>query len=126
MGSSVFVEQLSPAPTAVVIIDMIGDENLAIYQEINSDELLTQEIWSVAASLGYEKAFPAQKKYQIIDDHLPFIKNNIPAVLLIDFDYPYWHTSEDTIDKVSAQSLKIVGDVVSTWIKQKMGEKSLP
>ena len=126
MGSSAFVEQLSTAPTAVVIIDMIGDENLTIYQELNSDEILTQEIWAVAASLGYEKAFPSQKKYRIIDDHLPFIKNNIPAALLIDFDYPYWHTTEDTLDKVSAESLKIVGDVVSTWIKQKLGEKQLP
>ena len=70
---------------------------------------LTQEIWGVAASLGYEDVFINSPKYRIIDDHLPFIQAGIPAVDMIDFDYPYWHTVADTIDKVSPESLKIVG-----------------
>ena len=48
----------------------------------------------------------------ISDDHIPYLKANVPAVDLIDFDYPFWHTAEDTLDKVSAHSLKIVGDVI--------------
>jgi glutaminyl-peptide cyclotransferase len=52
----------------------------------------------------------------MLDDHTPFLQAGIPAVLLIDFDYPYWHTVEDTVDKVSPESLEAVGKTLLHWL----------
>lgn len=123
MGSRAFVEQLNEVPDAVVIVDMVGDRDLDIYYEKNSDEVLSNSIWAVAESLGYVDVFISEAKYRIIDDHLPFIQAGIPAVDIIDFDYPYWHTTSDTVDKVSAESLGIVGEVVLRWLLDNYGGK---
>jgi glutaminyl-peptide cyclotransferase len=117
MGSRAFVVALKEKPRAVIIVDMVGDSNLNIYIERNSDAKLVSAIWAQAAALGYEKNFIAQPKYDMIDDHTPFLEAGIPAVDIIDFDYPYWHTAADTIDKVSAKSLQVVGETLWTWIE---------
>jgi len=117
LGSKAFADSLVVKPKAVVILDMIGDADLNIYMEKNSDEEYTRQIWDTAAKLGYDKAFIPQYKYQVEDDHLPFIQKGLRAVDIIDLDYPYWHTVQDTADKVSAGSLSIVGTTLLTWIK---------
>lgn len=119
LGSNSFVENLNNTPEAVIILDMIGDANLKIYQEINSDPIINQEIWETADKLGYGEVFIPLSKYRILDDHIPFLEAGIQAVDIIDFEYPYWHTTEDTIDKISPESLKIVGDTVLTWLLNK-------
>jgi len=119
IGSRAFVESLEENPDAVVIVDMIGDSDLNIFFEKYSDQDLSQEIWRTAARLGYEEQFIMFPKHRIIDDHLPFIQAGIQAVDIIDFDYPYWHTVSDTIDKVSADSLIVVGDVLLAWVMEK-------
>ena len=100
---------------AMVLLDMIGDKDLAIPRELNSTRELVDVIWQTAGSLGYAKHFPSTS-HAIEDDHGPFLEAGIPAVDLIDFEYgphnDYWHTPSDTLDKVSAESLKVVGDVV--------------
>jgi glutaminyl-peptide cyclotransferase len=116
LGSKAFAASLSGKPDAVVIIDMIGDKALDIYMEKNSNHGLNQEIWNQAAALGYKDEFIPQYKYSMEDDHTPFLQKGITAVDLIDFDYPYWHTAEDTSDKVSAGSLIIVGDTLLHWL----------
>lgn len=116
IGSTSFAESLSGRPNAVVILDMIGDASLNIYQEINSDPDLTASIWAKANELGYGDHFISEPRYRILDDHIPFLNNNIPAVDIIDFDYLYWHTINDTPDKTSAESLKIVGRTIWHWI----------
>jgi Zn-dependent M28 family amino/carboxypeptidase len=58
--------------------------------------------------------------YSMLDDHTPFLQAGIPAVDVIDFDYPYWHTTEDTLDKVSAESLQIVGDTLLAWLQNRV------
>jgi Zn-dependent M28 family amino/carboxypeptidase len=121
IGSRVFVESLEGEPDAVVIIDMIGDSDLNIFMEKNSDQNLSQEIWEIAADLGYENQFIAAPKHRIIDDHLPFVQAGIQAVDIIDFDYPYWHTVADNVDKVSAVSLNIVGEVLLAWVIERYG-----
>jgi Zn-dependent M28 family amino/carboxypeptidase len=118
LGSRAFLEELDGKPDAVVIVDMIGDADLNIYLEKNSDVSLMEEIWDTAGDLGYGGEFINHWKYRIIDDHVPFREAGIPAVDIIDFDYPYWHTVSDTIDKVSSRSLKIVGDTLLTWVTQ--------
>jgi glutaminyl-peptide cyclotransferase len=121
IGSRAFVESLEEKPDAVVIVDMIGDSDLNIFYEKYSDQNLSQEIWRTAARLGYEEQFIMFPKHRLIDDHLPFIQAGIQAVDIIDFDYPYWHTVSDTIDKVSADSLKVVGDVLLAWVMERYG-----
>ena len=118
LGSREFVKNNSFQPKAVIVIDMVGDEDLNIYKEQNSDPALTNQIWAVAKNLGYEKQFIDQYKYSMIDDHTPFLEAGIPAVDIIDFDYPYWHTIQDTPDKVSAQSLQVVGETLRMWVIQ--------
>jgi Zn-dependent M28 family amino/carboxypeptidase len=116
MGSQAFVQTLTVKPQEVVIVDMVGDANLNIFEERNSDPKLTAEIWAQAANLGFGKYFVSTPKYDMIDDHSPFLAAGIPAVDIIDFDYPYWHTTADTLDKVSAQSLQTVGETLWAWI----------
>lgn len=120
MGSKAYVSSLTVKPCAAVIVDMVGDANLDIYIERSSDKILASAIWAQAAALGYERYFINQPKYDMIDDHTPFLEAGIPALDIIDFDYTYWHTAADTADKVSAKSLQIVGETLWSWIvKQK-------
>jgi hypothetical protein len=116
LGSRAFAANLTFQPKAVVIVDMIGDADLNIYMEKNSDPELTRQIWKTAQTLGYASAFIPQEKYRVEDDHLPFIEKGLRAVDLIDLDYPYWHTIQDTPDKVSAESLQKVGETLLAWI----------
>lgn len=118
LGSREFVKNNHVSPRAAVIVDMIGDADLNIYKEQNSDPGLTDEIWAVASELGYETVFIPEYRHSMIDDHTPFIEAGIPAVDIIDFDYPYWHTVQDTPDKVAAESLQAVGDTLRAWIVQ--------
>ena len=119
LGSSAYADALTVTPEALVLLDMIGDADLNIFREVSSDTTLKNEIWRTAASLGYSDQFINTEKYNMIDDHTPFLDKGIHAVDLIDFDYPYWHTTADTTDKVSAQSLEIVGNVLLTWLQDK-------
>jgi len=119
LGSTAFANSLQAFPEEVIIVDMIGDADLNIYQEGYSDQALTHEIWSLAAELGYADYFIPEVKHTILDDHLPFISLGIPAVDIIDIDYTYWHTSEDTPDKVSAESLQVVGDTLLAYLTQR-------
>jgi len=119
LGSRAMAASLPDAsnrPEAVVILDMIGDADLNIYMERNSNEAITREIWSVAAELGYANQFIPQNKFAMLDDHTPFLELGIPAVDIIDFDYDYYHTTQDTLDKVSAESLEAVGRTMQRWI----------
>ena len=116
MGSNAFVSELSFHPRAAIILDMVGDADLNLYIEQNSNATLATEIWGQAAKLGYSRQFIQTVKYSMLDDHTPFLVAGIPAVDVIDFDYPYWHTAADTPDKVSPKSLQIVGETIRTWL----------
>jgi Zn-dependent M28 family amino/carboxypeptidase len=119
VGARYMAENLTVNPQSVIVIDMIGDADQQLYYEQNSDAALSQEIWAVAAELGYADNFIAEPKHTIIDDHIPFLERLIPAVDIIDFDYPYWHTVEDTADKVSPESLERVGRTLEVWLEEK-------
>jgi glutaminyl-peptide cyclotransferase len=120
LGSRAFAEEIQIAPRAVVIVDMIGDADLNIYLEKNSDDQIRAEIWNTAAKLGYGSVFVNEEKFSMIDDHTPFLEAGIPAVDIIDFDYSYWHTTQDTVDKVSAESLHAVGDTLWHWVVEQV------
>jgi glutaminyl-peptide cyclotransferase len=98
-------------PSAMIVADMIGDRDLGIRREAGSTPWMTDVIWASAARLGYTAHF-LPDSLAVEDDHAPFARLGVPTALLIDFDFPPWHTAEDTLDKVSAKSLEIVGKVI--------------
>ena len=102
---------------ALINVDMIGDKNLDIPRETNGNAALNKLVWGTAADLGY-KAFFTDQQIGEDDDHMPFVRAGVPAIDLIDIDYPPWHNDTDTMDKLSAQSLDIVGNVVFEAIHQ--------
>jgi Zn-dependent M28 family amino/carboxypeptidase len=116
-GSRAYVTDMPFQPLAVIIVDMIGDADLNIYMEKSSDKILTSQIWETAKSLGYQNTFIPTYKYQVIDDHTPFLEKGIRSVDIIDLDYAFWHTLQDLPTKVSASSLQIIGDTITKWIK---------
>ncbi len=115
-GSRHYVETAQKDKTlgslrALILVDMIGDRNLQIRRETNSSSWLTDAIWAAASRLKLGDVF-VEASLQIEDDHIPFVDAGVPAVDIIDMDYPPWHTAGDTLDKVSARSLQVVGDVL--------------
>jgi len=128
LGSQYFAEHLpSPdyKPIFGILFDMIGDKDLNILQEGNSlrqaPEVVSR-VWQKAADMGYDKAFIAREGYDVTDDHVPLLNKGLRVIDVIDLDYGplgadgqanpnYHHTMQDTMDKISAKSLQIVGDV---------------
>ena len=96
---------------AMILLDMIGDRSLNLRRDTNSTTWLTDIIWATARRLGHAAHF-LDEPFPVEDDHMHFVKAGVPSVDLIDLDYADWHTAGDTLDKVSARSLQIVGDVV--------------
>lgn len=115
LGSRYFAKNMGKwKPDYGILLDMIGDKDLEIpiekYSWVANREY-TDSIWKRAIELGLA---PFQRRIgpAIMDDHVPLIEVGIPMVNIIDFDYPYWHTLEDTVDKCSPKSLEIVGTLV--------------
>ncbi|MFZ0284467.1 MAG: M28 family metallopeptidase [Terriglobales bacterium] len=100
--------------------DMIGDADLNIERDETSTPWLEDLIYKAAKRLGYQSHFFA-RTIPMIDDHEPFLKRGVPSADLIDFDYGYnnvfWHTTDDTVDKLSPKSLQIVGEVTLETVK---------
>jgi Zn-dependent M28 family amino/carboxypeptidase len=117
VGSTVFVDRLQQIPAYAIIIDMVGDKNQNIYMDANSDPMLAKHLWQIGDSLGLANYFIPRIKYAMLDDHTPFIAHGIPAVDIIDFDYPFWHTTHDTADKLSPDSLEHVGTVLQAFLE---------
>src|SRR5580658_2276726 len=100
---------------AFLLANMIGDADLDIDRDLNSTPWLEDVVGEAAKRLGYQSHFFVRNN-QVSDDHLPFMKRGVPCADLIDFTYGYnnvfWHTPQDTVDKLSPQSLQIVGSVM--------------
>jgi glutaminyl-peptide cyclotransferase len=107
---------------AAVVVDMVADRDLQIFQEMHSIEWpesrpIVESIWNVAGRLGARQFVP-RPKHRVQDDHVPLrMIGGIPAVDIIDFDYPHWHTRSDTPDQCAAESLEVVGRVVLAWLR---------
>jgi hypothetical protein len=101
-----------------ILLDMIGDADLRCTRELNSIKYapqLWEDVHAAAAEVGKSAHFNG-RAIEITDDHVPLNQAGIPTIDLIDFDYPYWHTVEDTPDKCSPESLQVIGDVVLHFI----------
>ena len=134
LGASYFAHHPGAyRPDQMILVDMVGDANVAIYKELHSldsDRSLIDKVWTAAAKLGYSKQFPNESGLDIEDDHIPMEEAGIPSIDLIGLNYnpgsryplnfpPSWHTLGDTVDKCSPASLEAVGrtlqDVVMNW-----------
>jgi glutaminyl-peptide cyclotransferase len=135
IGSQYFARTMPPMykPIFGVLFDMIGDRSLQIYQEtysVNAAPEVVARVWGTAKELGYSKHFISEVKGPVTDDHLPLIRKGLRVIDVIDYDYcldggidcngdtsrNLHHTMQDTIDKISAKSLQIVGDVALTLL----------
>lgn len=123
IGSRHFVKHLPVGYTTLfaVLFDMVGDKDLEILQEgysVSGAPEVVQRVWRTAAERGYGRIFVNRAGQALTDDHVPLQQAGIRAIDVIDFDFPYHHTTDDTIDKVSAESLQIVGDVAVALVRQ--------
>jgi len=126
LGSRYYVQHpFPPMAQLVILLDMVGDAELSIKVDpvsYRSAPRVIEEIWSLAAEIGYDQ-FQLVQGASMYDDHVPFIEKGIPAIDIIDFEYPgpdnqYWHTQEDTPDKCSPESLEAVGNTLLSWLYQ--------
>jgi glutaminyl-peptide cyclotransferase len=98
---------------ALILLDLMGSKDLDLGRDTMSTRWLQDIVWSRAREAGYGKYFVDRPEGVGGDDHEPFLKAGIASLDLIQLSsYPYWHRADDTLDKVSAQSMKIVGEVV--------------
>ena len=116
-GSTFMAANLGRLPDGMILVDMVGQQQQELFYEGNSSTELRADLWQLAAELGYGQSFIPQVRHTMIDDHIPFLRRGIPSVDIIDFDYPYWHTVEDTLDKVSPEKLEEVGRVLQVWLE---------
>jgi len=123
--AQVYADQVDRRRTPVryvagMVLDMVGGKNLQINQEPNSLNLapdLVREVWAIASRLE-ARSFRFREGREVLDDHLALNNVGIPAIDIIDFDYPYWHKADDLPENCSADSLAEVGRVVATWLTQ--------
>ena len=104
-------------PRLVIIADMVGGSEQHFYYDWYSSLSLQERLWQIAAEKGYQEHFTPEHRYSVYDDHVPFANLGIPAAVIVDLDYAYWHTRDDTLDKISADSLQRVGDILETYIE---------
>jgi len=102
---------------AFLLADIVGTRTLRFKRELNSDKALTDLFWNTAKRLGYSAIFVSEGM-AIEDDHLSFSKRGVSCVDVIDLEIPYWHTPQDTLDKIRAKSLAITGHVFLESLKQ--------
>jgi Zn-dependent M28 family amino/carboxypeptidase len=120
-GSRCFAKQLQGARAKQfhggILFDMVGDRSLDVTLPADSPPEMARDIFAAAEALKLRNHFTYLDR-EMIDDHSPLNAIGIPAIDVIDFDYPWWHTAGDTIDKISAQSLQIVGSVALYYLSE--------
>lgn len=124
LAATLVSNKIADRVLAVIILDMIGDKNLNISIPRNSTPKLISLVFNAAHAAGSRQHFSLSDS-MILDDHVPFLRAGMPAIDLIDFEFgsapeknDYWHTTNDTMDKLSAESLEITGNVVLEMLSQ--------
>jgi Zn-dependent M28 family amino/carboxypeptidase len=120
-GSRYFARQLQGSSAKQfrggILFDMVGDRSLDVTLPADSPPEIARDIFAAAEALKLRSYFTYLDR-EMIDDHSPLNAIGIPTIDVIDFDYPWWHTAGDTIDKISAQSLQIVGSVALYYLSE--------
>jgi hypothetical protein len=122
LGSKHFVRNLPPGyrPLFAVLFDMVGDSDQVFLREQYSRDgapEVVERVWRTAREIGLRRHFPERDTGYITDDHVPLLQAGIRAIDVIDMDYPAWHTTGDTVDKISARSLENVGRLALALIR---------
>lgn len=107
-----------PRPSAVVVLDFVGQKGLRITHEPNSDPELWARLRAAAGRVGVGAVFPPGTQSEVLDDHTPFVRRGIPAIDLIDFDYACWQKPCDTLDKLSVRSMDAAGEAVFELVRE--------
>jgi Zn-dependent M28 family amino/carboxypeptidase len=115
-GSKVAAAAFSHAE-AMVLLDFVGDKNLSLPREVFSDRRLWARLRAAARLVGAGRAFPPRTGPAVADDHVPFLRANVPAIDLIDFDFPCYHRHCDDLSAVSARSLDVVGETMIQFLR---------
>jgi glutaminyl-peptide cyclotransferase len=97
---------------AMILLDFVGDRDLSLPREANSDLALWARLRRAARRVGVAEVFPARSSGGVVDDHIPFLRRGVPSVDLIDFDFPCWHLTCDDLSAVSVRSLDAVGETL--------------
>ena len=121
IGSRHFAARCVDNYTFIIVLDMVGDRDLRVFQEGNSAKFFPEfvdSIWEIGSAVA-PHVFVSAVKYYIIDDHMSLIKYGVRAIDVIDFDYPYWDTKDDTIDKCSKESLEIMYRFILSLVYQR-------
>jgi len=108
-------------PIFGILWDMIGDKDLSILKEgysVQRAPEVVERVWSKAAELGFDRVFVPVEQGAITDDHVPLLQAGMRVIDVIDIDYPYHHRPTDTMDKISAKSLSIVGTVAEALLRE--------
>jgi Zn-dependent M28 family amino/carboxypeptidase len=110
-----------PKVKAFILADLVGGRTPHFKREAGSTKWLADMVWATAGKLGYANVFVSDRVEAISDDHFSFTKRNVPSVDIIDLDaandVPYWHTTQDTLDKISPKTLAIVGHTILESVK---------
>lgn len=123
LGAKHFARNLPPGyrPLFAVLWDLVGDSDQVFLREQYSREAapeVVERVWHEARRIGLRRNFPERDTGYITDDHVPLIQAGIRMIDVIDIDYPYWHTTADTVDKISARSLENVGRLALALLRQ--------
>jgi peptidase M28-like protein len=111
-GSKAYAAAHADELAAAVIVDFVGDRDLSLARESGSDPALWTKLRAAAKTVGVQRVFPDRVRGQIYDDHTPFSESGVPAIDLIDFDFPQFHTPGDNLAVVSPRSLDAVGETL--------------
>ncbi len=111
-GSKAYVAAHHGEVGAMVLLDFVANRGLRLAREEGSDPALWSRLRAAGRRVGVGAVFPAATQGEVLDDHTPFARAGVPAIDLIDFDYPWWHTTADTPDKLSARSLDAAGETI--------------
>jgi glutaminyl-peptide cyclotransferase len=107
-----------PRPGTVIVLDFVAQKGLRYARETGSNEQLWEQLRAAARRVGVASVFPAETASEVLDDHTPFVRLGIPAIDLIDFDYPCWQKPCDTLDKLSTRSLDATGEAVDELVRR--------
>ena len=102
----------------MVLLDFVGDRRLRIPREANSNPELWRKLRAAATRVGAGRVFPNETSGAVTDDHVPFLRRGVPAIDLIDFDFPCWHQPCDDLEVVSERSLDAAGESVLEFVRR--------
>lgn len=115
-GAKAYVNKYAKSTEKLILLDFIADKDLSIPREESSDEQMWADLRAAAKRAGAQSVFPDESAGAVLDDHTPFLRKGIPAIDLIDFDFPCWHETCDDLTAVSKASLNLSGEAVTEYL----------